>query len=83
MTEPIEIQIQNIRKRIEQAQKEHIRAEHVYETAKEAADKARERLKTQFNVETVDAAKSMLMKLETDLKSSVDAITIALNDLER
>jgi NADP-dependent 3-hydroxy acid dehydrogenase YdfG len=79
MSEFIEQQVQEIKNKIATAQKKQVRAEHVYDSAKAAVEKIKDRLKDEFGVETVEEAQAMLSNLEVELNKSLESAREALS----
>lgn len=77
----VEEQVQSIKKKIAQAEKEQIRAEHVHDSAKASAAKIRQRLETEFGVKTAEEAKDKLQELETTLESVLNKAQLALSEV--
>lgn len=70
-----------LKERIAAAQRARARAEHERDAAQARADTAREQLQRDFGVSTVDDAKAMLARLETELSNAVTQLRVALTEI--
>lgn len=77
----LETQVQDIKNQIAQAQREQIRAEHVHDSAKAAADGVKLRLQDEFGVETIDEASGKLKELEKKLRESINNVRKSLGEV--
>jgi hypothetical protein len=77
----IEDRVQNIKTKVANAQREQIRAEQVYDSAKASAEKIRDKLKAEFGVETAEEAKQMLATLKAKLEDSLNQAQRGLDEI--
>lgn len=74
-------QITELRTRITAAERVRARAEAQHETARALADRARERLREEFDVDTLDAARALLTDLETALEQEITTLRGHLDEM--
>lgn len=74
-------QVNELKTKIETAQRQRARAEADQDAARAAADKALAQLKAEFGVSTVDEAKAMMTELQSELNAYIARTRQSLQEL--
>jgi F0F1-type ATP synthase membrane subunit b/b' len=75
----LEDEVRELQALVAQRQRERARAEHEYDTAKVAADRAARDLHDEFGVADLEGAKGLLRSMEDQLRLAVDRVRAALD----
>jgi hypothetical protein len=73
--------VATLQERLRAAERERVRAEGARDSAKAAYDAAREELKKQFGVETVEEATALLVQFKSELGSIVEDLSVKLDEI--
>lgn len=78
----VDVEVNELKARVELAMRKKVRAEADKDGARKAANTALKQLTDQFEVSSVEEAKSLMLKMQAELSDAVSQVRQSLDSLD-